>query len=268
MGPMIDKFIDFMVPRGLELLVQALSALLLFIVGRWVIWAVRGASRRALAHRRLDVTLARYIDQSLGVLLTLLLIVAALGVLGVQTNSIAGLLAAAGLAIGVAWSGLLSNIAAGIFMVILRPFKKDDTVQIGGVLGTVEEIGLFVTKLLAPDGSRVIVGNTRAFSENIQNLSAGPYRRYEARVQLPWAFDPNPFYGGLRSRLVLEPKVLKDPAAVVETVEHNAAGPVATVRSFCDPADYLEVMFLTQRILGEEIRKAGIPAPNPLPGIK
>ncbi len=265
---MIDKFIDFMVPRGLDLLVQALSALLLFIVGRWVIWAVRGTVRRGLAHRKLDVTLARYIDQSLGVLLTLLLVVAALGVLGVQTNSMAGLLAAAGLAIGVAWSGLLSNIAAGIFMVILRPFKKDDTVRIGGALGSVEEIGLFVTKLLAPDGSKVIVGNTRAFSDNIENLSAGPYRRYETKAQLPWAYDPGAFYQGLRARLGSEVKILKDPAPVVETIEHSPIGPVAVVRSFCHPPDYLEVLFLTQRILGEEIRKAGIPAPHPLLEIK
>jgi len=265
---MIQTIKDLLIPRGLELLVHVLSAILVYMVGRWVIWGMRKAARRAIQHRNFDPTVARYIDQSVGVVLTVVLVLVALGVLGVQTASLAGLLAAAGVAIGVAWSGLLSNLVAGVFMVVFRPFKKGDNVQIGGVYGTVEELGLFGTTLTAFDGTKVVVGNTKAFSDNIHNLSAVPHRRVEARAQLPWGCDTGAFYAAVRARLSAETKVLREPAMVIETIEHNAAGPVATVRPYCAPSDYADVLFLTHRIIGEEVRKAGIEAPSALLGIK
>jgi small conductance mechanosensitive channel len=260
---MMETAKTFLVTRGVDFIVQVLAAIALYIVGRWVIWGARSFVRRALEHRQLDPTLTKYVDQTLGVVLTILLVVAALGVLGVQTNSLAGLLAAAGVAIGVAWSGLLSNIAAGVFMVSLRPFKKGDTVQIGGVLGDVELIGLFGTSLLTPDGSKVMVGNAKALADNIHNLSAGPYRRIDARAQLPWACDTHALYETLRKRLAQEPKVLAFPPILVETFDNNAAGPVAAIRPYCAPADYGEVLFLTNRIVAEEIAKAGLLPPAP-----
>jgi small conductance mechanosensitive channel len=260
---MMETARNFLVTRGVDFLVQVVAAIALYVVGRWVIRAVRGVVRRALDHRQLDPTLAKYIDQTLGVLLTLLLVIAALGVVGVQTNTLAGLLAAAGVAIGVAWSGLLSNIAAGLFMVALRPFKKGDTVQIGGVLGDVELIGFFGTSLLAPDGTKVMVGNAKALADTIHNLSAVSHRRVDARAQLPWGCDPGGFYESVRKRLAREPKVLALPAPIVETFDNNAAGPVAVIRPFCLPADYGEVFFLTNRIVAEEIAKAGFAAPGP-----
>jgi small conductance mechanosensitive channel len=267
-GSMLETAKNFLVTKGVDFVVQVVAAIALYVVGRWVIWGLRGGVRRALEHRKLDPTLSKYIDQTLGVILTILLVVAALGVLGVQTNSLAGLLAAAGVAVGVAWSGLLSNIAAGIFMVSLRPFKKGDTVQIAGVIGDVEVLGLFGTTLLTPDGTKVVVGNARALGDNIHNLSGGPHRRVDTRAQLPWACDTNLFYGSLKARFAQEPKILKSPAPVVETVDHNGAGPVAAIRPYCIPSDYLEVFFLTHRIVAEEILKAGILAPNANAGIK
>jgi small conductance mechanosensitive channel len=260
---MMETAKNFLVTKGVDFLVQVLAAIALYVVGRWVIRAVRGVVRRALEHRNLDPTLAKYIDQTLGVLLTILLVIAALGVVGVQTNTLAGLLAAAGVAIGVAWSGLLSNIAAGLFMVALRPFKKGDTVQIGGVIGDVELIGFFGTSLLTPDGTKVMVGNAKALADNIHNLSAVPHRRIDARAQLPWGCDVGAFHEIVRRRLAQEPKVLAQPAPIVETLENNAAGPVAVIRPFCVPADYGEVLFLTNRIVAEEIAKAGFAPPNP-----
>jgi small conductance mechanosensitive channel len=268
MAAMIETAKNFLVTKGVDFVVQVLAALALYVIGRWVILGFRTVVRRALEHRKFDPTLAKYIDQSLGGLLTILLVIAALGVLGIQTNSLAGLLAAAGVAVGVAWSGLLSNLAAGVFMVTLRPFKKGDTVQIGGVTGDVEQIGLFGTSLLAPDGTKVIVGNSRALGDNIHNLSGGPHRRIDARAQLPWACDTRAFYDALRQRLAQEPKILQAPAPVVETLEHNAIGPLAAVRPCCRPADYAEVLFLTNRIVAEEIRTAGLVAPGPGASLK
>lgn len=256
---------NFLVTRGVDFVLQFAAAIAIYVIGRWVIWGIRGFLRRALDHRHLDPTLAKYIDQTLGVVLTILLIIGALGVMGVQTNSLAGLLAAAGVAVGVALSGLLANIAAGIFMVALRPFKKGDSVQVAGVLGEVEFIGLFGTSLITPDGAKVVIGNARALGDNIHNFTGGPHRRVDARVQLPWAFDPDPFHAAVRARLVADPRVLTAPPPMIEVIEHTATGPVSVVRPSCSASDYPDILFLTHRIIGEEIRKAGIPAPAPPP---
>lgn len=258
----MQKITDFLLTRGLDFVVQVTAALALLILGRWAIVALRVFVRKALEHKKLDVTLALYIDTALGVLLTILLVIASLGVLGIETTSLAGILAAAGVAIGVAWSGLLSNLAAGVFMVILRPFKKGDTVQIGGVIGDVEKIGIFGTTLVAPDGTKVIVGNTKAFNDNIHNLSDAPHRRIDARIQLPWACDPQGFHDAVMKRLAADARVLKLPALRTETIEHTALGPVAAVRPYCVPSDYAEVLFLTNQIVAEEIRNAGLPNPS------
>ena len=258
----MQRITDFLVTRGLDFALQLIAAITIFVVGRWAIAGVRIFVGKALEHRKLDVTLALYIDTALGVLLTLLLTIASLGALGIETTSLAGILAAAGVAVGVAWSGLLSNLAAGVFMVIFRPFKKGDTVQIGGVLGEVDKIGIFGTTLIAPDGTRAIVGNTRAFSDNIHNLSDVPHRRIEAHVQLPWGCDPRAFHQSVLKRLAADSRVLTSPLPRVETIEHTALGPVATVRPCCTPSDYAEVLFAANQIVAEEIRNAGFKAPS------
>src|SRR5262245_37617698 len=147
------------------------GALLLWLVGRWLIrLAVRMVSR-TLANQRFDATLSRYLETGLAVLLNVTLIVALLGFFGVETTTFAALLAAGGVAIGVAWGGLLSNFAAGAFLVFLRPFKVGDFVNAAGVTGTVEAIGLFGTTINTPDNVLTIVGNSKVFSDTIQNFS-------------------------------------------------------------------------------------------------
>ena len=258
----------FLVTRGLDFVVSIVAAIAVYLLGRWAIRGIRSLVRSGLERERFDPTLAKYLDQTTGVVLTIVLVVLVLGVLGVQTSSLAGILAAAGVAVGVAWAGLLSNIAAGFFIVSLRPFKRGDAVQIAGVIGEVEQIGLFGTQLLAPDGTKAIIGNAKVLGEIVHNFSTGPHRRIDARVQLPWASDPGPFYAALRDRLASEEKVLKTPPPIVETIEHTGAGPVATVRPFCHPADYGEVLFLTNRIIAEEIQRARLAAPTVTPGVK
>jgi len=114
--------------------------------------------------------------------LNIILVVAIRGYFGVETTSFAAILAAAGIAIGMAWSGLLANFAAGAFMVVLRPFKVGDFVTVGGITGTVKEVGLFVTALNTPDNVLTIIGNNKVFSDTIQNFSANPYRRVDLKA--------------------------------------------------------------------------------------
>ncbi|BFG74493.1 hypothetical protein PTKU46_25260 [Paraburkholderia terrae] len=141
----------FLMTRGIDFGTEVLGAIVLWIVGRWVIGLVIGLLRKALARNsKVDPTLAHYLGSILGALLNLILILAILQVFGVQTTSFAALLAGLGLAIGTAWGGLLAHFAAGIFMQVLRPFKVGDFVTAGGVTGTVQELGLS-----APRSSRL-----------------------------------------------------------------------------------------------------------------
>jgi small conductance mechanosensitive channel len=146
---------------------------------------VRAALGRFLVSRHVDPTLTRYLDASANVLMKILAGIGVLGVLGIETTSFAALIAAVGVAIGAAWAGLLSNFAAGIFLMVLRPFKVGDVIQGGGMLGVVKEIGLFVTALDTPDNVRAFVGNASCSptrSELLVNPSgASSSRRSPAR---------------------------------------------------------------------------------------
>ena len=162
-----------------------------------------------------------------------LVLVAVLGVMGIETTSFAALLAAMGIAIGAAWAGLLSNFAAGIFLMVLRPFKVGDFITAGGVTGTVREIGMFVTAIDTPDNVRVHVGNNKLFSDSIQNFSTNAYRRVDLTAQLAHGVDPQDAMARLRARLVRIPNVLPEPAPSVEILTFTPLGPVLAVRPFC-----------------------------------
>lgn len=239
---------------------KLLGALLLWIVGRTVIGWVRTMARHNLEKRKLDVTLVRYLDSILGVVLNLLLFLAALSIFGVETTSFAGIIGAAGVAIGLAWSGLLSNFAAGVFMVVLRPFKVGDMITAAGVTGVVHEVGLFATTIDTSDNIRTFVGNNKIFSDTIQNYTTNPYRRVELKAQLANGVDTVRAINLLRTRLVKIPHVLAEPAPSVELLEFNLAGPVLAVRPFCHNDHYWDVYFATNEAILEELSKAGFPS--------
>ena len=162
---MLETARNFLVTRGVDFGLSVLAAIALYVLGRWAIRGIRAIARRMLERENFDPTLARYLDQTIGVVLTVLLVVLMLGAVGVQTSSLAGILAAAGVAVGVAWAGLLANIAAGFFIVALRPFKRGDSVLIATVAGEVDRIGLFGTVLNAADGTRIIIGNAKILGD-------------------------------------------------------------------------------------------------------
>jgi len=168
---------------------MVLGALAIWIIGRWVIRFVVNMVSKALTKRVIEPTIISYVGSVTTVMLNILLVIAILGVFGLETTTFAALLAAAGVAIGLAWSGLLANFAAGAFLVILRPFKVGDFITAGGVTGTVQEIGLFVTTINTMDNVRTFVGNNKLFSDNIQNFTANPYRRVELEAQLDHTVD-------------------------------------------------------------------------------
>ena len=241
---------------------KLLGAVIIWFVGRALIRFAINLLSRALTRQNVDETITSYIRSSTGVILTLALVVALLGFFGVETTTFAALLAAAGIAIGAAWSGLLANFAAGVFLVILRPFKVGDFVTVGGVTGSVTAIGLFGTTVNTADNVLTIVGNGKIFSDTIQNYSANEYRRVDLVAQLAHEADHEKAIGLLKAGMRRIPNVLASPAPEVEILQFTLAGPVLAVRPYCRPADYWQVYFDTNRLIQEGLHDAGFPFPE------
>lgn len=248
--------------QGTNFGLKVLGAIALWIVGRWLIGMAVRMVRRALNKASVDPTLMNFIGSTITVLLNIILVVALLGFFGIQTTSFAALLAGLGLAIGAAWSGLLSNFASGAFLLILHPFKVGDFITAGGVTGTVEEIGLFVTTLNTPDNVKTFVGNGKVFADNIQNYSANPYRRVDLVAQLHHTVDPKAAIQLLKERISKIPNVLTDPAPTVEVLEFSAFGPVLAVRPYCNNKNYWQVYFDSNRTIRDAFGEAKFPAPE------
>jgi len=242
--------------------IRVLEALALWIVGRWLIAFAINMIGRGMTRQKIDPTLIRYIQNAVGAILNIVLVIAILGFFGVQTTSLAALIAAAGVAIGLAWSGLLANFAAGVFLVILQPFKVGDFVTAGGVMGTVHEIGLFVTFIDTLDNVRHIVGNSKIFGDVIQNYSTNPYRRVELTAQLAHGVDVHAAMALLKKALAGIPNVMTNPAPDVEILTFTLAGPVLAVRPYCNNKDYWQVYFDTNRLIKDSFTTAGFAVPE------
>lgn len=241
---------------------KIVGAIAIWIIGRWLIAFAIRLIGGPLTKQRIDPTLARYIQSATAVLLNIVLVVAILGFFGVETTSFAALLAAAGVAIGMAWSGMLANFAGGVFLVVLQPFKVGNFVTAAGVTGTVEEIGLFTTILNTPDNVKTMVGNGKVFSDTIQNFSANAYRRVELTAQLAHGVDPAAAVALLKPALTKLPNVLAEPAPDVEILTFNPMGAVLAVRPYCNNQHYWQVYFDTNGLILDTFTRAGFPIPE------
>ncbi len=243
-------------------LLQVIVAIVLWFIGRRLISFGISLVSRALRNQRFDNTLSSYIISATSILLNIVLIVAILGYFGVETTSFAALLAAAGVAIGAAWSGLLSNFAAGVFLIIFQPFRVGDYITAAGSSGTVNEIGLFFTTITTIDNVRTYVPNSKIFFDNIQNFSANPYRRVDLVAQLNHGVNHQEAIRVLRERIMNIPNVVSNPAPELEILDFNLAGPVLAVRPFCHNDHYWQVYFDTNRVIRECFVESNFPVPE------
>jgi small conductance mechanosensitive channel len=222
---------------------RVLGAIVLYLIGRALINWVIHLVQRGLERQKVDPTLLRYVGTVIAVLANIALVIAILGYFGVETTSFAALLAGAGIAIGTAWGGLLSNFASGAFLVILRPYRVGEFVNAGDVTGTVRAIGLFVTTIDTPDGVQTHVGNGKVLSGTIQNFSANPVRRVDLTAQLHYSVDVADAIARLRSKLTAIPNVATAPAPEVEILTFTEFGPVLAVRPYTHTDHYWQVYF-------------------------
>jgi len=259
----VTRWQDMALQYGSELGVKVLAAIAFWVIGRWLIHQVGRIVQGTLERQKVDATLMRYLGTVINVTLNILLVIGILGYFGIQTTTFAALFAAAGVAIGMAWSGLLANFAGGVFLIILRPMKVGDFVSVAGVTGTVKEVGLFTTAINTPDNVLTLVGNNKIFSDTIQNFSINAYRRVELKAQLSGAADHAAAMALLKEKIGLVPNVLANPPVEVEILEFNLVGPVLAVRPYCHNDHYWQVYFDTNRTIREALGAAGFPAPMP-----
>ena len=246
-----------------ELAIKIAAAIAFWIIGRWLIGRVIAVMAAAMNRNNVDPTLTKYLGSIVAVTLNIALVLGILGYFGIQTTSFAAMLAGAGVAIGAAWSGMLGNFAAGAFMLVLRPFKVGDFVQIGGLVGTIHELGLFGTTIITPDNVHTLVGNSRVFGETILNYSARPARRVERTAQLAGGVDPLDAIARFKEGLGRIPNVLQNPPPEVSLLDINLVGTVIAVRPYCHTDHYWQVYFDTNEMMVRVGKEAGWPAPTP-----
>jgi small conductance mechanosensitive channel len=255
---MIETASPIIVAFGLKVL----GAIVVFIVGRWLIGHAAGLVTRLMERQQVDPTLTRYTGSIIVVALNIILVVAILGYFGVETTSFAALVAGLGIAIGAAWGGLLSNFAAGAFILMLRPFKVGDYVLAGDVEGTVRQLGLFSTTIDSPDNVQTLVGNAKIMNGTVKNFSANAFRRVDLTAQLDHGVDVHDAIARLRDAVARIPNTMKEPRPDVEVLTFSERGPVLAVRPYCNTAHYWQVYFDANRAIRDTCGTAGYPVPE------
>ena len=248
----------------IDLAGKVLAAIAFWIVGRWLIGRVIALMQAGMNRNHVDHTLTKYLGSIIAIALNIALVLGILGYFGIQTTSFAAMLAGAGVAIGAAWSGLLGNFAAGAFMLVLRPFKVGDFVSIGGVVGTVRELGLFGTAIVTPDNVMTIVGNGKIFGDTIQNFSVLPLRRVERVAQLANGVDALDAITRFKAAVALIPNVSKDMPPEVNLLDIKLEGPQISVRPYTHTDHYWQVYFDTNEAIVRVCKEAGWPVPSAL----
>ena len=221
---------------------KIIGALLLWWVGRWLIGFAIRLINRALTLRQVDATLQRYMASIVYVVLNIVLVIGILGFFGIETTSFAALMAAAGVAIGAAWAGLLSNFAAGAFLVLLRPFKVGDQIEAGSASGRVAEIGLFATRVVGADNVSLLVGNSKLLGGDIRNFTLSKYRGLTRDAVIPAGLPLHATVAELRTRIAAIPNVEQEPGPAVAIVELVDGGVKVSARVAVPPEHYGQVL--------------------------
>lgn len=255
-SPLIALIIDYAL--------DMVGAVLLLIAG-WIVagWAQKHIARMLGSVERVDATLLSFVTQSVRYTILILVMVAVLAQFGVQTTSIIAVLGAAGLAVGLALQGTLANIAAGVLLLFLRPFKIGEYIDAGGIAGTVREIGLFATEFKSYDGIFVMVPNSQLASAAITNYSRLPTRRLDLVIGISYGDNMNQAMTVLNDLLVNDDRILKDPAHQVMVKELADSSVNLNLRCWTNRQNYWSLLFDLTQQAKERLDEHGISIPFP-----
>ena len=243
--------------------IRVIAALAIFIIGRWVAKGLRNLLRRIIKRNQVDKTLISFVCNLAYVLLLAFVIIAAINKLGIQTTSFIAIIGAAGLAIGLALQGSLANFAAGVLMIVFRPFKVGDFIEGGGTTETVEEIQIFTTQLKSADNKTIIVPNSKMLGGNIVNYSTKETRRVDMTFGIGYEDDIDKSRSVIQGIINKDERVLKDPAPLVVVSELADSSVNFTVRVWTKSGDYWGVFFDTTEAVKKQFDAEEISIPFP-----
>jgi len=255
----VDKAKDLMFDYGPKLL----GAIALLIIGLWVIKFLMKGMKKAISKRGLDATLQKFVTNLVSWILKIMLFIAVLGQVGIESTSFIAVLGAAGLAVGLALQGSLANFAGGVLIMLFKPFKLGDLIEGQGELGTVKEIQIFTTKIVTPQNKLVIIPNGALSNGNITNYSEEGVLTIFHEIGVSYDADIKKTKEVLMGVLNAQEKVLKDPAPLVEVCALADSSVNFAVRPSVQASDYWAVYFETLELAKEALDAAGIEIPYP-----
>jgi len=255
-----DAIVETVATYGLDVL----GAILILIIGMMFAgWAQRATRKTLGKFDRLDETLRVFFASIVKYLIIILVILAVLNQFGVQTTSLIALLGAAGLAIGLALQGTLSNVAAGVMLLIFRPFKVGDYIDAGGQAGTVRELGLFTTQMNTPDNVRIIVPNSSIWGSAIKNFSFNATRRVDLVIGIAYEDDINKAMASIDAVIAADERAHGEPAPLIAVTELGDSSVNLVVRVWCDAGNYWPLKFDLTKGIKERLDADGITIPFP-----
>lgn len=263
-GTKLSRVLDSLVEQGAALGWTLIKALLVFIVGRFLISMINKLVQRVLLKRNIDPSIKTFVGSLINIILMILLIVSVVGALGVQTASFAALLASAGVAIGMALSGNLSNFAGGLIILIFKPYKVGDFIEAQNLSGIVREIQIFHTVLTTTDNKVIYIPNGSLSSSAVINYSYQQVRRIDWTFGVEYGTDYAKVKGVLEEILAKDERILQEPAAPFIAMSQLADSSVNyVVRVWVNSPDYWNVYYDITRIVYERFNAEGIGFPFP-----
>ena len=263
--PLVQRFEEATgMPREVAVWgVNILAALIVLFVGYVIAGFIRGLVRKLFARKNIDATIGSFVGNLVHALLMTFVIITALGQLGVDTKTFAAVVAAAGLAIGLALQGGLSNFAAGFLIVVFRPFKAGDVINAAGIEGVVEEVQIFATTLNTLDNKKIIVPNGALMAGTITNYTANGTRRVDLQFGIGAAHDLAKAHAVLLAVATADPRVLKSPPPSVANIKLiDIGGTMVELRAWCNTADYAPLMSDLLAKCPKALGDAGIKGPD------
>lgn len=267
--PIVESFnqVNTWLTNNSDLLIQygvnVISAILILFIGNLVVKGVAGSVANVLKKKEMDKAVVDFIHGLVRYTLFIIVLIAALSRIGVQTASVVAVIGAAGLAVGLALQGSLSNFAAGVLIVAFRPFKSGDYVEIGGVAGSVDSIQIFQTVLKSPDNKMVVVPNSAVIGGAITNYSRHETRRVDMVIGVSYKSDLQKTKRVLRETLEKDPRILKDPDMTIGVLTLADSSINFVVRPWCKTSDYWAVYFDSMQAIKEVLDANGIEIPFP-----
>lgn len=255
----LEQAYDFIVQYGVKVLV----AIVVLIVGLWIIKRIVKTTDRLMTKRDVNVSLRGFLKSLISILLKVMLVISIAEMVGLKTTSFIAVLGAAGLAVGLALQGTLANFAGGVMILLFKPFKVGDLIVSQGHLGTVKEIHIFVTILLTPENKTVILPNSAVSSNDIVNYTTEGVIRVDMDFGISYSSNIKTAKDTLMDILVNHPKVLKDPAPFVGVKELADSAVTLAVRPYAKPTDYWTVYFDVYEAGKLALDKAGVTIPFP-----